>query len=85
MTAIDAAIHETSKICPLVLIDVKTGLLCDEPERTRVFKADPAFKELVSSMTEELDENIILQVISDTLRFPTHGKGRNRRSKKSMW
>ena len=71
MTAIDAAIHEIFKIYPLVLIDIKTGLLCDGPERTRVFKADPAFKELVSSMTEELDENCILQVVSGYFRYVT--------------
>ena len=69
LTAIDAAIHETFKICPLVLIDLKTGLLCDGHERTRIFKADPAFKELVSSMTEELDENCILQVVSGYFRY----------------
>ena len=71
MTAIDAAIHETFKICPLVLINIKTGLLCDGPYRIRIFKADPAFKELVSSMTEELDENCILQVVSGYFRHVT--------------
>jgi hypothetical protein len=69
MTAIDAAIHEIFRICPLVLIDIKTGLLCDGPERTRIFKSDPAFKELVSSMTEKLDKNCILQVVSGYFRY----------------
>ena len=66
---IDAAIHEIFKVCPHVLIDIKTGLLCDGPERTRVFKADPAFKELVSSTTEELDEDRILQAVSGYFRY----------------
>ena len=69
MAAIDAAIYETFKTCPLILIDIKTGLLCDGPERTCIFKADPTFKELVSSMTEELDENYILQVVSGYFRY----------------
>lgn len=71
MRAIDAVIHDTFKICPLVLIDIKTGVLCDRPERVRIFKADTAFKELVSSMTGELDENRILQVVSGYFRYVT--------------
>ena len=71
VAAIDAAIYETFKTCPLVLIDIKNGLLCDGPERARIFKADPTFKELVSSMTEELDENYILQVVSGYFRYVT--------------
>lgn len=70
-TAIDVAIYETFKISPFVLIDIKTGLLCDGPERTRIFKADPAFKGLVSSMTEELDEKRIRQVVSGYFQYVT--------------
>ncbi|KIO04803.1 hypothetical protein M404DRAFT_540725 [Pisolithus tinctorius Marx 270] len=49
--------------CPLVVIDVATGHLCDETERMRIFKADPRFKELVSSMTKKVDKTLIRPVV----------------------
>ncbi|KAI6156844.1 hypothetical protein BKA82DRAFT_4345875 [Pisolithus tinctorius] len=48
--------------CPLVVIDVTTGHLCNETERMHIFKADPGFKELVSSMTKKVDKTLIRPV-----------------------
>ncbi|KAG9318946.1 hypothetical protein JVU11DRAFT_1061 [Chiua virens] len=69
MVAVDAAIQETFETCPLVLIDTKTGLLRDESERIRIFKADSRFKELISSMTEEVDKTRISQMVSRFFRY----------------
>ncbi|KAI6004542.1 hypothetical protein F5J12DRAFT_913668 [Pisolithus orientalis] len=53
-----------SEICrPLVVIDVTTGYLCGETERMSIFKADPSFKELVSSMTKNVDKTLIRPVV----------------------
>ncbi|KAG8216979.1 hypothetical protein J3R82DRAFT_7285 [Butyriboletus roseoflavus] len=68
-TMIDSVIREIFKICPLVLIDVKSGRLCDGPERLRTFKSEPQFKELVSSMTEKLDDIHILQVVEKYFQY----------------
>ncbi|KAI6014940.1 hypothetical protein EDC04DRAFT_645744 [Pisolithus marmoratus] len=64
ITAIDQVVRGTLESCPLVVIDVTTGYLCDGPERMRVFKDDPSFKDLVSSMTTELDYERIRQVVA---------------------
>ncbi|KAI6017126.1 hypothetical protein EDC04DRAFT_2902662 [Pisolithus marmoratus] len=64
IAAIDSAVTGVLKSCPLVLINVTTGCLCDGPERIRIFKAHSTFKELVSSMTRELDNGRIQQVVS---------------------
>ncbi|KAI5984704.1 hypothetical protein EDC04DRAFT_3149940 [Pisolithus marmoratus] len=62
--AIDLIVSEIHKSCPLVLIDVTTGRLCDDSDRTRIFKADPSFTELVLSMTRELDKEQIRRVVA---------------------
>ncbi|KAI6042189.1 hypothetical protein EDC04DRAFT_1023591 [Pisolithus marmoratus] len=64
IAAIDIGIGEILESSPLVAIDVATGYLCDGPERMRIFKASPTFKELVSSMTRTLDNERIQQVIA---------------------
>ncbi|KAI6041619.1 hypothetical protein EDC04DRAFT_1223886 [Pisolithus marmoratus] len=64
IAAIDPIVNGVLKGCPLVVIDVTTGHLCDGAERMRVFKAGPKFKELVSSMTRELDHERILRVVT---------------------
>lgn len=69
IVATDVIIREILKICPLVLIDVTTGRLCDGPERTRVFKSESAFKELVSSMSMEINHAGILQVVSKYFQY----------------
>ncbi|KAI6009487.1 hypothetical protein F5J12DRAFT_40085 [Pisolithus orientalis] len=64
IAAIDPIIRQILKSCPLVVIDVTTGRLCDGPERIRILKADPSFKELVSSMMKEVDNLRILRVVA---------------------
>ncbi|KAI6098485.1 hypothetical protein F5141DRAFT_1205368 [Pisolithus sp. B1] len=64
ITAIDSISREILKSCPLVVIDVTTGCLCDALERMRIFKADASFKELVSSMTRKLDNERIRQLVA---------------------
>ena len=66
---IDSIIYGIFKICPLVLIDVKSGRMCDGPERMRTFKSEPQFKELVSSMTDKLDDILILQVVGKYFEY----------------
>ncbi|KAI6118404.1 hypothetical protein F5141DRAFT_1061988 [Pisolithus sp. B1] len=62
--AIDSIVSGVLKNCPLIVIDVTTGYLCNGSERIRIFKADPLFKELVSSMTTNLDNERIRQDVS---------------------
>ncbi|KAI6159819.1 hypothetical protein EDD17DRAFT_1761873 [Pisolithus thermaeus] len=71
MTAkmIDDRIDAIRKISPFVLIDVRTGHLCDVAERIRLFKADAIFYELVSTMSMELDSNHIGQVVARYFRY----------------
>ena len=64
-------VREIFRMCPIVLIDVTTGRLCDGQERTRIFKAEPPFKELVSSMTARVDDARILQVVSRYFQYVT--------------
>ncbi|KAI6097473.1 hypothetical protein F5141DRAFT_460253 [Pisolithus sp. B1] len=59
---IDAVARGILKSCPLVVIDVTTGRLCDGLERMTIFKADPLFKALVSSMTRKADRERIQRV-----------------------
>ncbi|KIN97475.1 hypothetical protein M404DRAFT_891854 [Pisolithus tinctorius Marx 270] len=61
---IDPIVRGILKNCPLVVINVKSGCLCDGAERMRIFKDDPSCKELVSSMTTEIDKERILRVAS---------------------
>ncbi|KAI9571767.1 hypothetical protein HD554DRAFT_1819904 [Boletus coccyginus] len=49
--AIRNAVKRTQRDVPLVVIDTKTGCLCDQRERMDEFEADPKFVELVASMT----------------------------------
>ncbi|KAI6039931.1 hypothetical protein EDC04DRAFT_3089926 [Pisolithus marmoratus] len=64
IAAIDHIVRAALESCPLVVIDVVTGYLCDGPERIHIFKASPTFKELVSSMTRELDNKRIRRVVA---------------------
>ncbi|KAI6022663.1 hypothetical protein EDC04DRAFT_3143649 [Pisolithus marmoratus] len=63
IAVIDSIIRGILESCPLVVIDVSTGFLCDRSERTRIFKASAMFKELVSSMTREPDDERIRRVV----------------------
>ena len=66
---IDNIIRQLIKICPLFLIDVKTGRLCGTAEQVRLFKADSAFKELVSSTTVTLDKARIMRVVTKYFQY----------------
>ena len=70
IAAIEAAIHETFKLCPLVLIDVTTGLLCDAQERVGIFKSGSTFKKLVSeTATRKIDRRHILQFVAKSFQW----------------
>ncbi|KIK21820.1 hypothetical protein PISMIDRAFT_533738 [Pisolithus microcarpus 441] len=64
IAAIESSAREILKHCPLVAIDVITGHLCDGPERMHIYKADPSFKEVVSSTTRKLDKERIPEVVT---------------------
>ena len=66
---IDEPVDAIREISPLVLIDVRTGNLCDAAERIRIFKTDPIFHELVSSMSMELDTDRIEKVVTRYFRY----------------
>ncbi|KAF8554956.1 hypothetical protein OG21DRAFT_1508243 [Imleria badia] len=68
---IDNVVHGVSKTSPLVLIDVKSGLLCDGQKRWDTFKSEPEFKELRSSMTQKLDDERIQRVVVEYFRYVT--------------
>ena len=70
-SAIDDVVRGVLKVSPPVLIDVKNGRLCDAPERMRTFRLEPQFKELVSSMTHELDNGRIQQVVEEYFLYVT--------------
>ena len=66
---IDERIDTIREISPLVLINVRTGNLCDAAERVRLFKADHIFYELLSSMSKELDTHSIERVVARYFRY----------------
>ena len=66
---IDERIDIIREISPLVLINVRTGNLCDAAERVRLFKTDPIFYELVSSMSTEFDTHRIERVVARYFRY----------------
>ena len=70
-TSIESIVLEVFRICPLVLIDVESGRLCNASERMRTFKLGLQFKELVSSMTEKLDDGRILRVVEKYFQYVT--------------
>ena len=70
-SAIDSVVREALNVSPLVLIDVQDGRLCDGPERVRTFRSELKFKELVSSMTHELDNGRIQQVVEEYFLYVT--------------
>ncbi|KAF8554885.1 hypothetical protein OG21DRAFT_1508408 [Imleria badia] len=70
MTAIDIAIHEIIGLCPLVLIDVTRGRLCNAPERVQMFKSETPFKKLVSDTTvTKIDRAHIRQSVAKYFKW----------------
>lgn len=54
-----------------MLIDIKSGHLCDEQERIRTFKSDQEFKALVSSMPKVLDNELIHRAVVKNFQYVT--------------
>ncbi|KAI9567616.1 hypothetical protein HD554DRAFT_924007 [Boletus coccyginus] len=69
--AIRSAVKGTQRDAPLVVINTKTGRLCDQRERMDAFEADPKFVELVASMTTKLDDSHIQEVVQEYFRYAT--------------
>ena len=68
--AIDDAIHEVFNLCPLVLIDIGTGRLCDAPERVRMFKSETPFKKLISETAiTKIDRSCIRQSVAKYFKW----------------
>ena len=70
-TMIEDIVRGVFKTSPLVLIDVKSGYLCDRQKRTDTFKSESQFKELVSSLTEEFDDERIRRVVQKYFQYVT--------------
>ncbi|KAF8549390.1 hypothetical protein OG21DRAFT_1500458 [Imleria badia] len=70
IAAVDAAIHEIFSLCPLVLIDLTTGRLCDAQERIQIFKLEKTFKKIVSetAMTK-IDRAYIRQSVAKYFKW----------------
>ena len=60
-----------SKTCPFVLIDVESGCLCDGQERLNTFKLESRFQELVSSMTQVVDNGHIQRMVEEYFQYVT--------------
>ncbi|KAF8554473.1 hypothetical protein OG21DRAFT_1508912 [Imleria badia] len=70
IAAIDIAIYEIFSLCPLVLIDVTTGRLCNAQERIQMFKSETPFKELVSeAATTKIDRAYICQSVTKYFKW----------------
>lgn len=68
-SAVEIAVREIQKHCPLILIDSHTGELCDAHARMSIFKDDPISKDLISSMTKKLDKERIRNVVAGFLKY----------------
>ncbi|KAI5981867.1 hypothetical protein EDC04DRAFT_2916171 [Pisolithus marmoratus] len=69
LARINSTVVEILKSCPLVVIDVNTGRLCDDSEWKHVFEASSTFADLVLSMTKELDNERIRREIAVFFRY----------------
>jgi hypothetical protein len=67
--AIEDTVRKNFKHGPLVLIDVTTGRLCDRQDLPDLFRSDPIFKELISSMTGEIDKERIRKTTNKYFRY----------------
>jgi len=69
--AIRSAVKRTQRDAPLVVINTKTGRLCDQRECTDEFESDPKFVELLASTTTGLDHSHIQDVVQEYFRYAT--------------
>jgi len=83
--AVEDTVRKILKHGPLVLIDVTTGRLCDGQVLPDLFKSDPAFKELVSSMTGEIDTERIRKTVNEYFGYVmfSHVWGNGKEEEKS--
>ena len=70
-TIIDDVIHEVLQTSPLVLIDIKNGHLCDGPKRVRIYKSEPEFKKLLSSITKQPDLDGVQRAVKKYFEYVT--------------
>ncbi|KAF8552132.1 hypothetical protein OG21DRAFT_1498629 [Imleria badia] len=70
ITVIDLAIHEIFGLCPLVLIDVTTGRLCNAQERIQMFKSETPFKKIVfETAISKIDRAYIRQCVAKYFKW----------------
>ena len=67
--AINETVKETLHNVPLRMIDTKTGHLCEEARLRSEFESDPAFGDLIVSMTECMDTALIKRVVKEFFRY----------------
>ncbi|KAN0084114.1 hypothetical protein V8E55_007618 [Tylopilus felleus] len=68
---IDTVARGIVKVSPLVLIDVKSGSLCGGQDRMDIFMSEPEYKELMSSMTQDLDDRRTWLVVGKYFEYVT--------------
>ncbi|KAN0084081.1 hypothetical protein V8E55_007585 [Tylopilus felleus] len=69
--SIDTVARGIIKQSPLVLIDIKSGSLCGGQDRMDIFMSEPEYKELMSSMTQDLDDKRIRLVVGKYFEYVT--------------
>ena len=70
ITAIDDAIDEIFRLCPLVLIDVTTGRLFNAQERIQMFKSEAPFKKIISETAmRKIDRAHIRQSVAKYFKW----------------
>ena len=70
-TIIEDAIRGVLKTSPIVLIDVKSGHLCDGAKRILVYKSEPEYEKPLSSITEELDGDGVQRAVKKYFEYVT--------------
>ena len=70
-TIIDDAIHGVLQTSPLVLIDIKSGHLCDGPKRVRIYKSEPGFEKLLSSTVKRSDSDGVQRAVKKYFEYVT--------------
>ena len=70
MAAIDTAIREIFALCPLILIDVTTGRLCNAQERVQIFKSETPSKKIVcETAMKKMDRAQIRQSVAKYFKW----------------
>ena len=70
MAATDTAIREIFALCPLILIDVTTGRLCNAQERVQIFKSETPSKKIVcETAMKKMDRAQIRQSVAKYFKW----------------